>query len=154
MKSFKTFLLESGGRNIMGVNPLQMKSRDILRFIGKWKKHVSIDSTTNHHRLLDSNGNIITTFTMGELGPKSALGVISKLRDHLVSKGVYVVQPNERSSLTPKRKNTRVEDGKESQTDKKPREEVIKAIVDRLKSGSIGQRKRRRLERIVSKERQ
>lgn len=155
MKSFTTFLLEAGGKNIMGVNPLQMKTRDILRLIRQWKNHVSIDNTGSHNKILDSNGNVVAKFTKGEVGPKGAIDIVSQLRDHLVSRGVYVVRPGESSSLTQKRQNVSVQ-AKEKSSDGESipsREERIKNIIDRLKSGSIGQRKRRRLERIVSRAR-
>ena len=65
MKSFKTFLSEAGGRMMMGVNPLQMNNKDIIRFLNKWSDHVSVERGSKHHKILDKSGNIIDTFTIG-----------------------------------------------------------------------------------------
>ena len=147
MKSFKTFLSEAGGRMMMGVNPLQMSNRDILRFLNKWRDHVSVERRSKHHKILDNRGNVIDTFTSGRIGPKAALGVISNLRDHLVSIGQYKLQPNERSSLIARRQNQyqRVE----PQHFVDPRKvNILRAI---LSSPSTGERRRARIQDSLNK---
>jgi hypothetical protein len=152
MKSFISFLTESGGRMMMGMNPLQMKTRDIIRFINQWKEHVTVDGSGRHNKLIGKDGSVITTFTRGELGPKSALSTISRLRDYLVSQGVYTLKPGERSSIIKRRQNS--SQAVESQEAiKKSRQEKINRVVERLKSGSLGAQKRKRLEQIVARNR-
>jgi hypothetical protein len=150
MKSFKTYLLEAGGRMMMGVNPLQMNTRDLLRFVKKWKDYVSIETGAKHHKLLDNRGNVFHTFTVGRIGPKAALGVISTLRDHLVSRGLYELQPNERQSLIARRQNT-VQNVEPQHFIDRGKIDVLKNIVS---SPATHQRRKERILNSLNKIRQ
>ena len=82
------------GRTILGVNALQTDTSDkMLRALKQWSDHIDVvhgSSVGNHIKIISKRtGNLITSFTQGsKIGPKTAIGTLSSVREELIKSGV------------------------------------------------------------------
>lgn len=148
----KGIILEAGSnKNILGTNPMQLTPEGLRRHLQKFSRHISLEDGGKHIIVRDRNGNKLTTFPKGKIGPKGAIGTLTIVRDHLEKSGVYTRQGNESSGVgAQKRQNVVVDDNQISPEEKQKAEEArLSAKRDWLKtilSGRLKQKKRERLE--------
>lgn len=147
----KGMLIESGGRRILGANPLQLTSDGLRRHLNKFSRHITLVDGGKHYAIRDNNGNVIHTFTKGRIGPKAALGALTIVRDHLEKIGAYTREKNESQGVGRKRRqNTIVEPGEITPEDRQKSEiERMSAKRDWLRTiirGGMKQRQRARIE--------
>jgi hypothetical protein len=149
----KGIVVESGGRRILGANPLQLTSDGLKRHLNKFSKHITLDDGGKHFIIRDKNGNVIHSFTKGKIGPKAALGALTIVRDHLEKIGAYTREKNESEGVGRKRRqNITVEPNEIPQEQKqKEDEERMSAKRDWLKTLIRGGMKERRKARIEAK---
>lgn len=111
IKSFFEYIVESGGKRILGANPLQMDTtKALIRHLNQWNEHIKIISSQNHNKIFDNKtGKLIHTFTSSSsLGPKAAIYALSIIRDHLVSIGAIKLDKNETKGVAQRRKSQEV----------------------------------------------
>lgn len=147
----KKGLLNEGGKLILGANPLQLTTDGLVRHLRRFSDHITVDHGGKHYTIRDKNGNMIHTFTTGQIGPKAAIGTLTLVRDHLEKIGAYTRQKNESAGVgAKKRQNVVVDDDKISSKETNNSEEArLTAKRDWLKtilSGRLKFKKRQRLE--------
>ena len=88
LNKMKEILSEAGGKNILGVNALQVNASDILRVIKRWQPHISSQQGAKHHKITDYTGKTVTKMPKN-IGPKGAIDTLTAIRNHLESRGLY-----------------------------------------------------------------
>jgi len=146
-------LFESGGKKILGVNALQTNDRDVVRAIRRYRNHLHLVAGMKHWKVLDQNRNIIQIFPMGSIGPKAAIGTLTKVRNYLESIGQYTRQKGESGGVSDYRQNQQVEKKPQKQTVSplKRTEEKIKRYVELVRKPTMGAAKRARLSKAIDR---
>lgn len=156
MKSFTDLLFESGGKRILGVNPLQMTRKGLQQVINQFGAHVELQYG-NHGKIIDKKtGNVLMTFTnASKIGPRASIDVLSTLRNHLKSIGAIKEDNRESKGTNNRRQNTVVKDEEKktaipekSTEELKQKEERLRAVVQERLGEKRKGRIRRALERV------
>lgn len=144
----KISLNESGGKSILGENPMQLTPRKLKRVLKKWKTHISVEEGSKHIRIIsNATGNLVAVVSKSkELGPKTSIKTLTDVRNHLASIGAYTPEENEsRGNIT--RRQNRVVDTSSKNTG--PSVEDLKSRRDRLKDIVLARLGQKRQERVV-----
>jgi hypothetical protein len=155
MKSFKEYLIESGGKLILGANPLQLDtSRKLIRHLKRFSDHINVEASQNHQKIFDrKTGALLHTFTSsGSIGPKAAIHILSTVRQHLESIGAIEKNTRETRGLSGLRKNRVVDVQIKTPSKRTPEENAER--LQRLKGivrARLGQRRSDRIERAIQR---
>lgn len=147
-KKRRKMLSESGGKRILGANPLQLTTKGLIRHLNKWSEHITVDRGTKHYIIRDRNNNTIHRFTEGDLGPKTAIGTLTAVRNHLISIGAYKAQKGESTGTIQRRQNQQIkEKPAESSRNDRKKLETLKSMVLR----KFGEKRRNRIQQAIQK---
>lgn len=150
-------LSESGGKLILGHNPLQVsKSSQLMKILNQWRKHIRVIQGNKHHKIQTLDGSIITTVKAGpKIGPRTAIDVLSTLRNHLIKIKAYTPTEGETPFGSQKRQNTVVIDKPQSSIPVRSREENQERLRGLLATTvrRFGDKRRSRVQRAIQKTR-
>lgn len=148
----KKILFEAGGKNILGVNALQVNANDILRVIKRWQPHISSQQGAKNYKIRDNTGKTITTMP-SNIGPKGAIDALTAIRNHLESRGLYQREKGEHAGLRQKRQNVEVSTPQTTETPQLSLQDRVKAkvqrYVDLTSRPSMNAAKRQRLFKAI-----
>ena len=147
----KKSLNESGGKRILGVNPLQMTTNGLRRHLRRYSDHLSIEPDGKHLKIRSSSGELIHTLTQGDIGPKTAIYALTRVRDHLIKVGGYTPEKNESRGNIARRPNRMVGEPSEASG---PSIDQLKAKRDRLKSivlSRLGEKRQKRVQNSLAR---
>jgi hypothetical protein len=152
LNKMKEILSEAGGKNILGVNALQVNASDILRVIKRWQPHISSQQGAKHHKITDNTGKTVTKMPKN-IGPKGAIDTLTAIRNHLESRGLYQREKGEHAGLIGKRQNVEVSTPKTTETPQLSLQDRVKAkvqrYVDLTSRPSMSAAKRQRLFKAI-----
>lgn len=149
----QSMIVESGGKQILGHNPLQItRSDQLISIVKKWRNHFKTVASKKHIKVTDPNGKVITTFTKGRFGPKAPIILLTRLRDHLVGAGAYEMQPGESKGLRDRYSNVVVDpETNQKRTPEENRARLKTLLATELKR--FGTKRRERIERAIKRTR-
>jgi len=146
-------IVESGGKHILGHNPLQItRAQQIIKILNKWKEHLTVEDGNKHFKIRTPTGKLITTFTKGTFGPKGPITLLTRLRDHLVNVGAYELKPGESKGLQDRRSNVVVEpETKPKRTPEENKERLKTLLSTQLQR--FGEKRRKRVQYAIKRTR-
>ena len=147
----KKSLNESGGKRILGVNPLQMTTNGLRRHLEQYSNHLNIETKGKHLKIRSSSGELIHTLTQGDIGPKTAIYALTRVRDHLIKVGGYTPEKNESRGNIARRPNRMVGEPSEASG---PSIDELKDKQNRLKSivlSRLGEKRRNRVQQSLAR---
>ena len=149
----QSMIVESGGKQILGHNPLQItRSHQLISIVNALKDHFKTVDSKKHIKVTDPNGRVITTFTKGRFGPKAPIILLTRLRDHLVRAGAYEMKPGESKGLQDRKSNVVVDpETKQKRTPEENRARLKTLLATQLER--FGTKRRKRIERAIERTR-
>ena len=142
----KKSLNESGGKRILGVNPMQMTTNGLRRRLKKYSDHLNVETEGKHIKIRSRSGELIHTLSKtNDLGPKAAIDALTKVRNHLITVGGYTPEKNESRGNITRRQNRIVGEPSEASG---PSIDELKAKQHRLKSIVLSRLGKKRQERV------
>lgn len=155
MKTFMELVLESGGKKILGVNPLQLTQRGLRRLVNNYSSHVELEQSKTHNKIIDkTTGNTIHKFTVGKIGPKAAIDTVTALRNHLKTIGAYKLESGESKGTIQQRKNITTNSADSSSAIPERSPEQLQDRMNRLKEivkEKLGKKKQQRINRAIER---
>ena len=149
MLSFKqylneSYLVEGGGRRILGVNPLQIDShREFMRAINPYSHHLVIKSTGSGTKILTPDGELLhVVAAASKIGPKTAITGLTRIRDHLLMNGLYEPEKNENVGIRSMRAGTSFDEKELKEPEEKPTETDVGALFSKENTRGSGPKRR------------
>jgi hypothetical protein len=156
MKPFKEYLIESGGKLILGANPLQMDTpKKLIKHLNTFSDHIRIEQSENHHKIFDKkSGSLIHTLTKSSsIGPKTAITTLSVLRKHLENIGAIKPNPKETKGIILNRQNKIIKAATKSAIRERSPEE-IRDRLEKLRGivrAKLGEKKAERVKKAIER---
>ena len=118
----------------------------------KYSDHLILETEGKHIKIRSRSGELIHTLTKtNDLGPKSAIDALTKVRNHLVRVGGYIPEKNESRGNVTRRQNRVVGEPSEKTG---PSIDELKAKQNRLKSivlSRLGEKRQRRVQQSLAR---
>lgn len=150
MLSFKeylneAYLIEGGGRRILGVNPLQVDShREFMRAINPYTDHLVIKQTGSGVKISSKDGELLHVLqSNSKIGPKTAITGLTRIRDHLLMNGLYEPEKNENVGIRSMRAGTSFDQRELEEPEETPKTDDVKGLFSPENTRGSGQVKRR-----------
>lgn len=150
MLSFKeylneAYLIEGGGRRILGVNPLQVDSHgEFMRAINPYTKHLVIKSTGSGTKIMTPEGEFLHMInTASKIGPRTAIIGLTKIRDHLLMNGLYEPEKNENVGIRRLKPGSSFDQKELEEPEETSKTDDVKGLFSPENTRGSGQVKRR-----------
>jgi len=140
----EAYLIEGGGRRILGVNPLQIDShREFMRAINPYSQHLVIKQTGSGTKISTPDGELLHVIqSNSKIGPKTAITGLTRIRDHLLMNGIYEPENNENVGIRSMRAGTSFDQKELEEPEEQPKETDVPKLFSRENTRGSGGRKR------------
>jgi len=149
MLSFKQYLneeylVEGGGRRILGVNPLQIDSHsEFMRAINPYVSHLVIKQSGSGTKISTKEGELLHVVNTGSrIGPKTAITGLTRIRDHLLMSGLYEPERNENVGIRSMRAGTSFDQKELEEPEEETKETEVSQLFSKENTRGSGPKRR------------
>ena len=149
MLSFKQYLneeylVEGGGRRILGVNPLQIDSHsEFMRAINPYVSHLIIKQSGSGTKISTKEGELLHVVNgASRIGPKTAIIGLTRIRDHLLMSGLYEPERNENVGIRSMRAGTSFDEKEVNEPEDNPIETEVPKLFSKENTRGSGPKRR------------